>query len=234
MIAGHRGAMGLEPENTMRAFRRAVELGVDEIELDVHLSADGELVVIHDTTLDRTTDGSGPVGERTVAELSRLDAGDGERIPMLRDVLNGFPAVALQLEVKAPAAADAVATFLSGREDAERVCVTSFRPEALEAADRPGRVWRSGLIVGPSTIAEVEYLDLAGLDRVLPHWEVLGHPAIAAIAPARLTVWPCNDDATIGAAGVFGGLTTDRPDRALAYWRERSRLAPESSGTSAS
>ena len=95
LIMGHRGAMGHAPENTMASFRKAVELGVEAIELDVHLSSDGKLVVIHDETLDRTTDGQGPVVAKTLTELKALDAGSwykpefaGERIPTLEEVLD--------------------------------------------------------------------------------------------------------------------------------------------------
>src|SRR3990172_7158952 len=84
----HRGASALAPENTMAAFEKAVELGADVIELDLHMSRDGELVVIHDDTLDRTTDGRGVVHELNLKDLKRLDAGRwvgkefaGERSP---------------------------------------------------------------------------------------------------------------------------------------------------------
>src|SRR5690349_24766663 len=88
LIVGHRGAMGYAPENTFASYERALVLGADAIECDVHLSADGVPIVIHDHTLDRTTDGQGPVRDRTVAELKRLDAGAwrgpefaGQRLP---------------------------------------------------------------------------------------------------------------------------------------------------------
>src|SRR5438270_14072854 len=86
-VVGHRGAMGHSPENTMASFERGLELGADWIELDVHLSRDGALVVIHDETLDRTTNGHGLVREHALSELKRLDAGDGQRIPTLDEVL---------------------------------------------------------------------------------------------------------------------------------------------------
>jgi glycerophosphoryl diester phosphodiesterase len=104
----HRGASGRAPENTHAAFAAALALGADAIELDCQLSADGELVVIHDETLERTTDGSGAVGDRTAAELARLDAGSwfdpayrGERIPRLADVLEQVrDRVTLNVEIK--------------------------------------------------------------------------------------------------------------------------------------
>src|SRR5579871_3258046 len=86
-VCGHRGAMGHCPENTMASFERALELGADWIELDVHLSRDEALIVIHDETLDRTTNGHGLVREHTLAELRTLDAGGGQTIPTLDEVL---------------------------------------------------------------------------------------------------------------------------------------------------
>src|SRR5215471_12590471 len=94
-VVGHRGAMGYCPENTLASFERGLELGADWIELDVHLSRDGQLIVIHDETLDRTTSGHGLVRDHTLAELKRLDAGAwfgaeyaGQRIPTLDEVLD--------------------------------------------------------------------------------------------------------------------------------------------------
>ena len=85
---GHRGASGYKPENTLASFEKAIELGVDMIELDVHLCQTGELVVIHDELLNRTTDGYGAVAEKSYEEISGLDAGNGERIPLLEEVID--------------------------------------------------------------------------------------------------------------------------------------------------
>jgi glycerophosphoryl diester phosphodiesterase len=111
-LAAHRGGALLWPENSLRAFRESIALGVDLVEMDVHLSADGEVVVIHDPTLDRTTDATGPVGARTAAELGRvrLRGPDGaltdERVPTLAEVLSlAAPSrVGLLVELKGPAA----------------------------------------------------------------------------------------------------------------------------------
>lgn len=109
-LAAHRGGALLWPENSLRAFREALALGVDLLELDVHLSADGRVMVVHDATLDRTTDGHGDVGARTAAELGRLRLrgpdGDltGEGVPTLEDVLAlvAPTRAGLLLEVKGP------------------------------------------------------------------------------------------------------------------------------------
>src|SRR5499427_5559556 len=101
LIGGHRGNPAEHPENTLASFRSAIELGVDMIECDVHLSADGELVVIHDHTLDRTTDGSGLVVQRSLADIRRLDAGGGERVPVLAEVCElARDRVSLAIELK--------------------------------------------------------------------------------------------------------------------------------------
>lgn len=108
-IYGHRGAPADFPENTLAGFKRAVELGVHGIELDVHLSKDGVAVVCHDETLDRTTNATGPISDYTVAELREVDAGDGEYVPTLLEVLELVgDSLHVDIEVKANAAGAAV------------------------------------------------------------------------------------------------------------------------------
>jgi glycerophosphoryl diester phosphodiesterase len=112
----HRGASDMAPENTIEAFRLAVEEGAGGLELDVHMTRDGHIVVIHDATVDRTTSGSGAVSEMTLDELRRLDAGHnfspdggptrpyrgrGVRVPTLGEVLEEFPGVAVNIDIKA-------------------------------------------------------------------------------------------------------------------------------------
>ncbi len=84
---GHRGASGYEPENTLVSFKKALALGVDAVELDVHLSKDGYVVVIHDKWVNRTTNGMGLIAHKTFNEFKKLDAGNGEKIPTLPEVL---------------------------------------------------------------------------------------------------------------------------------------------------
>jgi glycerophosphoryl diester phosphodiesterase len=122
--------MGVEPENTLRSFLRAEREGLDVIELDLHLSKDGELVVMHDADVDRTTDGQGPISDFTLAELRELDAGQGERIPVFEEVVDAVQAP-LQAEIKDTAAARALAEVITRRNLLDRVDVLSFHDQAI-------------------------------------------------------------------------------------------------------
>src|SRR4030065_2440741 len=85
---GHRGARAYEPENTLRSFKKALEIGVDAVELDVRKTKDNQLVVIHDADVKRTTDGEGLVCELTLAQIKGFSAGEGEKIPTLQEALD--------------------------------------------------------------------------------------------------------------------------------------------------
>lgn len=125
VVIGHRGAAGLVAENTLASFRRAYDCGAGAVELDVYL-VDGELVVIHDNTLDRTTSGSGKVMAQTLEGLRAVDAGDGQRIPLLTEVVSELPqGVGLNVELKGPGTAVPVAAFLR-RHPGLDVLVSSF------------------------------------------------------------------------------------------------------------
>ncbi|MGH7774369.1 MAG: glycerophosphodiester phosphodiesterase [Candidatus Binatia bacterium] len=132
-IVGHRGACGHAPENTLKSFAKAIELGCQRVELDVHVSADGAPVVIHDETLDRTTNGKGSVRTLTLAELEKLDAGGGERIPALAEVMELCRGkVALQIELKDSTSPPLVAQLIEKEWDRKRVVVTSFNLSLLD------------------------------------------------------------------------------------------------------
>lgn len=150
-VIAHRGASAEAPENTMAAFRRAHEAGADRIELDVQLSRDGRVVVFHDTTLDRTTDGEGPLDQRTWDELAALDAGSwrapefaGEPIPLLEEVL-AWSAGRLPLNVElkvegggepALALTRAAIELIQSHDLAQATILSSFDPVAVAEAAR--------------------------------------------------------------------------------------------------
>ena len=146
----HRGGSKLRPENTFAAFDHAVALGVDAIECDVHLSRDGEVVVIHDATLERTTDASGPVSARSAAELARIDAafrfgsadghpfrGRGFGVPRLAELLERIT-IPIIVEIKGnqPPVADTVLGVIADAKAIDRVIIGGFSTAVLERVRR--------------------------------------------------------------------------------------------------
>lgn len=186
----HRGASEAAPENTFAAFDRAVVDGADVLELDVRLTADGEAVVIHDATVDRTTDGSGPVGAMSLAELRTLDAGyrfggaahpyrsAGLTVPTLAEVLARYPSLYLNVEIKdkGPRLAGRVAEVLAQADSERRVLVVSQD----HATVRAFRKASGGRVATGASAREARYfcllsqLGLSALAR--PEYEALQLP----------------------------------------------------------
>lgn len=127
LIIAHRGASIYSPENTMVAFEKAVTQGCDMIEIDLHITKDGELVVIHDDTLDRTTNQTGRIRDYTLEELKKADAGAGQHIPSFQEVIDFLPEkVGLVVELKELGLERRVVEQLSRNPISDRVIVTSF------------------------------------------------------------------------------------------------------------
>jgi glycerophosphoryl diester phosphodiesterase len=175
----HRGASAVAPANTIAAFERAVTLGADGIEFDVHLSADGVPVVIHDFAVDATTDGSGHVSELSLAQLKQLDAGayfdpafTGERIPTLEEVLQAFgDRLLLNIELKSTSKRDnglerAVVALIEEHGLASRVLFSSFNPLSLRRAKKIAPHILAGLLYAPDLPL---YLSRAWLAPLAPH-----------------------------------------------------------------
>ena len=134
-VIGHRGASGEYPENTLLAFARALEQGADALECDTRITADGVAVVIHDPTLERTTNGQGPVEAMDLGPLQRLDAGRGERVPTLAEALAAFPRTEFILEIKDRRAAGPARRVLADQRAEKRVLVGAFDRDALRPFD---------------------------------------------------------------------------------------------------
>ncbi len=127
IIMGHRGAAALEPENTLLSIGRAIEIGVDAVEIDVRLNKDKEVVVIHDSTVDRTTDGTGPICAFTVEEMKKLDAGKGQRIPTLQEVIEFIGnKVILVIELKEEGTVRRVLELIKRNNLGDTVYIISF------------------------------------------------------------------------------------------------------------
>ena len=223
LVVGHRGAMGYCPENTLASFERAAQLGADWVELDVHLSRDGALVVIHDETLDRTTNGSGPVRERTLSELQRLDAGQGERIPTLEEVLAWARRrrIGVDVEIKnAP-------VYYAGIEAAvvravercamlEQVLVSSFDHRAVQRVGALEPRLATGVLFAHRPVELASVARPAGADVLLPRWPYVVAEDVRAAHAAGLSVgtWTTSDPAELRRlveAGV-DAIATNHPD----------------------
>ena len=147
-IMGHRGASAYEPENTLRSIRLALKMGVAAVEVDVQLTKDGELAVIHDHTVDRTTNATGAVRDFTLAELQRLDAGKGEPVPSLADVVEAVAGRAhMVVEVKHPEAATAVLNFFQVRAIYDQAHIISFWHPLVKALKEAEPRLRTGVLM---------------------------------------------------------------------------------------
>lgn len=215
LTIGHRGVMGVEPENTLRSFVRAEREGLDVIELDLHLSKDGALVVMHDAEVDRTTDGSGPIAEHTLAELRELDAGRGEPIPVFEEVLDAVGAP-LQAEIKDVAAARALAEVMRSRDLTGRIEVISFHDEALAAIRGLLPGVRTALVASRYGAEVVERARAVGAHRLSLNIRRLTLELVERAHTAQLTVlgWTVNTHDHLRLARGLGldGVVTDQPE----------------------
>jgi glycerophosphoryl diester phosphodiesterase len=171
-IIAHRGASGQYPENTLLAFRQALAQGADAIELDVRLTQDGVPVALHDATVDRTTNGSGAVAEMCLEALRDLDAGGGEPVPTLAEVLEVTDPLPLLIEIKEPRDGSAVVDHLRSAGARGRVLVGSF----VAASLKPVRA--AGI---PTTATRREVARLWAASRV--RWSLRGRSYQAVSVP---------------------------------------------------
>ncbi|GHD32348.1 glycerophosphodiester phosphodiesterase [Streptomyces galbus] len=215
LTIGHRGLMGVEPENTLRSFVAAEQAGLDVIELDLHLSKDGALVVMHDADVDRTTDGTGPIAEQTLAELRALDAGRGERVPVFEEVLDAVRSP-LQAEIKDVQAARALAEVLHARALVDRVEVSSFHDEAIAEIARLVPGVRTALIGSRYGTDVVERAVAVGAATVCLNIRrlTLEIVELARAKDLRIIGWVVNTQDQLRLVRALGldGATTDLPE----------------------
>jgi len=258
-VIAHRGGSKLRPENTMAAFDHAASLGVDGIECDVHLAADGVPVVIHDPTLDRTTDSSGPVAARTSAELARVDAGYqfgpsdafpfrgvGLGVPRLIDVLERHATLPCVIEIKG-SRHDAAARVLEVVDSVgarERVIIGAFThrnvadvrrlaptiPTSASGREVRSALWRSRLFLAPRRPA----YRLVQAPYRLAGRQVFGRRFVRAVRRAQIPfqAWIIDTEQDMTTLLDWGvtGLISDRPDTAMRVVAERAHPPDPSIG----
>jgi glycerophosphoryl diester phosphodiesterase len=211
LVLGHRGASAHVPENTMAAFQAALEFGADGVELDVHLTADGVPVVIHNASVDATTDGHGFVNDMTLAEVQSLDAGcrfpgdaryAGQHVPTLEEVLQSFAGrllINIELKPQIRPMADLVGTvaaLVTRLRLVERVWVSSFRPYYLHRMRRLAPSTPCGLLFSPLNVGTLWLAPLTPFEAVHPQasialqdWFVRSMRRIGK----RVVVWTVDD-----------------------------------------
>lgn len=255
MLVAHRGGSRLAPENTLVAFRRALDWwNADMLELDVRATRDGEVVVLHDATVDRTTDGTGAVESMTLAELRALDAGHrfrapdgttpfrglGVRVPLLREVVEAFPRTRLNVEIKARAAAAPSVRVVRELGASHRTLIAA----AVESIRRPARGFEGPW--GGSRRQLFPFLLLhrtplrslvrpeADVFQVPLRWKGIPVPTRAFVREAHrlnipVQVWTIDEPREMERLLELGvdGIQTDRPDRlAEVLHRRRERPRP--------
>lgn len=236
-IIGHRGARNIWAENSLGGFRNVCALGVDAVELDVHLSADGEIMVIHDPLLDRTTDQKGPLGRMSRESLARVTLLDtlGESIPTLAEVLDVFAPTGIELEIEMkmdalgspyPGLLDKVIRLVEAQGMASRVVLTCFVPEVIEDIRASAPAMRRLASVDRRSCEA-----FGGLDRTIRRFVDLGciiaveqsllgaclERCVDMIGRDRLGVWVPNTvrDLDHWLRQPISQITSDRPDLAL-------------------
>lgn len=224
---GHRGASAHFPENTLLAFKKAIDMGADGVECDVYRCASGEIVVIHDRTLKRTTGTSGYVARKTLKALKKLDAGNGETIPTLTELLDALtPKATVFIEIKATAAAKPTAKIITEYAEKhkvpyERMPVISFNAAHLKLVKSVNK----DICVGLTPPVRASSLNTrfiakaknAGMWSVNPCIKVLDKDFVRAAHDAGLKIftWTANTKPDIAKAYALGvdGVMGDWPEK---------------------
>jgi len=230
MVIAHRGASDEAPENTLPAFLRAVEVGSDGIETDVHATRDGHLVLMHDPRLDRTTDGSGSIAESTLAEIRALDAGSwfdqsfkGTQVPLLGELLQACGhAIPIVIELKCDGVeARVVAEVNRYKSSLCGITYTSFQLDRLIALKSVDPEAACGYLIRPEANESVRADELLalGINQICPKANGLTAEAVRTWRQAGLSVraWSVRNEERMRRCASIGvdGFTTDFPARAL-------------------
>ena len=216
IIFGHRGAPGYPPqgENTLSSFRKALTCGANGLEFDIRRCADGRMVVIHDDTIDRTTNGAGRVADLRYEDLKQFDAGSGEPIPLLSDVLDGFGTrCILNIELKDPGLGSDLKKLLLEKRLERHVIVSAFDWNELRLFPPEVPI---GLLTQKLENLIVEARELCA-SAIHPRRDIVTPTLLEAARQAKLRVhvWTINDAAEFAAFRTLGvdGIFTDFPER---------------------
>ena len=220
---GHRGAKGHEPENTLISFEKAIEMGADGIELDVHLSLDGHLIVIHDETIDRTTNGKGVVNQLTLQELKSFRINETEEIPTLEEVLNlvnhrCFVNIELKNQDAAEKVVQLIEHYISDKDwNHAHFLVSSFDWNALQQIRFLNAAIRIGVLTDTDLDLAISFARFIKASALHPDFQLLTKEYTAKIQEKGIQVfpWTVNEMEDIERMQSFNvdGIITDFLDR---------------------
>ncbi|GIZ09126.1 glycerophosphodiester phosphodiesterase family protein [Flavobacterium sp. UMI-01] len=220
---GHRGAKGHAPENTVIGFQKALELGVDAVELDVHLSLDGEIVVIHDETVDRTTNGNGFVNQMTLTNLQKLTIEDKARIPSLIEVLDVIDKKCLvNIELKGKGTAipvvDLIQKYVSNHQwSYHDFIISSFDWEMLVQAQQRNTYIPIAVLTEEAIEKALAFAKKIKANAINPDYQLLHADNVARIQQEgfQLFPWTVNEFEAIAKMKKWkvDGIISDYPDR---------------------
>jgi len=220
---GHRGAKGYISENTLPSIKKALQLGVDGIEIDVHLCASGELVVFHDFTLDRMTNGTGEIGKQTLSQLQNLLVDGKYKIPMLTEVLDLIKAKCLlNIELKGEKTALPTVKLLhqyfdKGTWTYNDILISSFQRKELEAVYNFDKKMPLGVLTKASVNASIRFAKTLNAVAIHPNFALLSKNNVkeAQDEGFKVNAWTVNDYESIERIKSYGvdAIISDYPDR---------------------
>lgn len=189
-IIAHRGASYFEPENTLRAYKRAIEMGADFIEVDVRMSKDKELIIMHDADISRTTNGKGYVKDLTLEELKRFDAGLGEHIPTLEEVIKFVNnRVGIVVEIKEPGTENDIMKKIE-KYNLENVILTSFYHKSIKNVKKSPPNVDLGIIFVGEPVNVRELAENANANVIFPSYRYMSVDLVKNAKKHGLTVYP--------------------------------------------
>ncbi len=223
LVIGHRGAMGHETENSLPSIQKALDLGVDMIEIDVFKIKSGEIMVFHDETVDRLTNGPGAIEEYYITDLNKLILNGGHKIPMLQDVLKIIDnKVALNIELKGAGTADRVNHIMNfyiekRNWSPENFIISSFRWDELEDMRRLNPDVRIAVLTEDNPLKAIPMAKKLNAEAINPYFKNLDAQAASAISEEgfKIYTWTVNEEQDIQAMKQLGvdGIITNYPER---------------------
>jgi len=217
-IIAHRGARASEPENTVRAMNKAFECGADAVEIDLRFTCDHKLVVIHDDTLERTTNGTGKVSNMTIEQLRALDAGKGERIPELSEALSVAKRYSrpLVIELKEEGMEWQVLEEVTEAGLGDKVIISSFIHTSLRNLKEKAPEIKTGVIIASVPVNPVRLVQDAKADIIFAKYSRITREFIDACVGyegIEVYLWTVNTIDDLNNAISYGvdGVVTDNP-----------------------